>query len=426
MQSIDKIKNSLKSLTKNSFIRSVSILSGGTIIGQAILALILPVLTRLYTPEDFGLLGIYTALLMTLSVAACLRLELAIPLPKEDADAANLLALSFIAATCFFILLTCLSLAFPVFLAESLGKPEFTNYLWLLPLGVWLTASYSILQFWSIRKQRFGMIARTQITRAAAGASTQAGLGFVSLSPYGLIIGHVIYIGLGSIPPLLLLKNKDRSALIHISLTTLWRNLKKHYKFPVFSVPEALLNSALLNLPMVIIATLAGAAEAGALFLAQRIVSIPIGLIGGNISRAYLGQATAKNKENKLGQFTRTIIWALLKFGIIPCSLIMFLSPIVFPWVFGPEWIRAGVMVQWLAPAIFFQFLASPVSTIFAATKRQATAFFLQLYGFISIIGALYISEYFFWLSAFQAFAISLTFYYIAYLFFIVKTSYQI
>ena len=79
-----RITDRLRSLASQRFVKSVGLLAGGTVIGNAILVLVLPILTRLYGPDAFGMLGVYMSLLDVLAVAACLRLDLATPLPTAD------------------------------------------------------------------------------------------------------------------------------------------------------------------------------------------------------------------------------------------------------------------------------------------------------------------------------------------------------
>jgi O-antigen/teichoic acid export membrane protein len=152
----------LKDISSNRFARNVGLLASGTIAGQAIMLLALPILTRLFEPEAFGLLGVYMSLTMVLAVAACLRLEIATPLPEADADAINLVMLGILSATLIAAVLALGVMVAPDIIIRLLRQPEMKSYLWLLPVGVWLAALYSALQFWSIRKGRYGRVARTQ------------------------------------------------------------------------------------------------------------------------------------------------------------------------------------------------------------------------------------------------------------------------
>jgi len=93
------LRTKFQSLNRGGFVRSVGVLVGGTAFAQALTVLALPLVTRLYTPFDFSVLAVFVSILSIISVAACLRLEIAIPLPESDEDAANLLALALCACS---------------------------------------------------------------------------------------------------------------------------------------------------------------------------------------------------------------------------------------------------------------------------------------------------------------------------------------
>jgi O-antigen/teichoic acid export membrane protein len=397
------------------FVTNVFLLASGTIIGQAIMVLVLPVLTRLYSPNAFGLLGIYMSVLMVLSPAACARLDIAIPLPSRDEDAVNLLALSVTIGTIVAILLAAIVWGFPDGVASLLHQPAIRPYLWMIPLGIWLAAAYSAVQFWSIRKARYRDVAQTQLVRAIGGAGSQAGFGALNWSSFGLLLGYLFYTGLGTFGLARLFWKRDRSLLSAIDRPALWRNLREQKRFPLFSVPESLCDAAANNLPLILIASISGAREAGFMLLAQRVTSIPVGLLGGSISRVYLAEGAKRHREGKLGPFTRNIMRHLLRVGIVPFVALAIVAPLAFPWIFGPQWRRAGIMVSWMAPYMMLQFLASPVSTIMAVTQKQHISFLLQLFGFLLMVASISLAARIAPASSFEFFAVASMIYYAAY-----------
>lgn len=377
--------------------------------------LALPVLTRLYEPGAFGLLGVYMSLLMILSVSACMRLELAVPLPDDDADAMNLVVLSLLAATLVSVILAVITLAVPDHVVRWLKQPEMKRYLWLVPLGVWFAAVYSALQFWSIRKGRYRQLATTQLTRALGGVGTQTAVGLLNPAAFGLLLGHMFYTGLGSAGLARLVSKHDRHLFSEVTTDALFRNLRKQKRFPLYSVPEAILNTAAISLPIVLIAALVGKQEAGYMLLAQRVTSIPVGLLGGSISRVYLAEAAQKQSEGRLGVFTRRIMLTLLKLGSAPFLLLAVVAPLLFPYIFGVEWGRAGTMVTWLVPYMILQFIASPVSTILHATGNQLAAMVLQIFGIVLLIGSILLASKIGSPYVFESFAVAAVFYYLSY-----------
>ena len=79
---------------KGSFAAHVLTLMTGATIAQAIPIAIAPILTRLYTPSDFGVFALFSSLVSLAAIIATGRYELAIMLPEDDQDAINLMALS--------------------------------------------------------------------------------------------------------------------------------------------------------------------------------------------------------------------------------------------------------------------------------------------------------------------------------------------
>lgn len=371
-----------------SFVRSVGVLTSGTLGARAILALSLPVVTRLYSPDDFELLALYMAVLSLGTVIASLRLNMAITLPVEDGEAANLLTLSLMAAVGFGIMLSVPVIAAPDAIAGLLRQPDLQSFLWMFPVGVALAAVYQALQYWASRKRRFGLVARTRVARAVGGAGTQLGLGAAGIAPFGLLLGHMIYSGLGSFSLARDLLRQDRAVLAAVSPAAMRRALSAYRRFPIWSVPEALANSAGVQVPVILIAAAAAGPEAGYLALAMQVMAMPMALVGQSVAQVFIAEAPERLRAGTLPAFTRRTSLTLFKLGaavLIPVGL---LSPLVFPPLFGDEWGRAGEIVLWMTPWHILQFTASPVSTVLHVTGRLRTAMILQVAGAVLRIGA--------------------------------------
>jgi len=377
--------------------------------------LALPLLSRLYEPQAFGELGVYVALTMVLSVGACLRFEIATPVPDEDSIAFGLVVVGIASATLISLALLGASLLLPNYIFDFDRFPSAGRFEWLVPLGVWLTATYSALQFWSIRMKRFSSVAKTQFTRSVGGTALQVLLGAAGSFPFGLPIGHLLYMGIGSVGLAKLLWSQDRNLIPKVSISSLKRTIILYKKYPLYSVPESLLNAATVNIPLVIVATYVGKAEAGHLLLAQKICSVPIGLVGASISRVFLANSREEMRNANLEVFTRKLMFTLFATSLIPFVLLAAIAPAVFPYVFGSEWLRAGEMVAWIVPFVALQFIVSPVSTYLHSTGRQSVAFYLQAYGFVVVIGAITFAIHFFPEHVFESFAIASFVYYLTY-----------
>jgi O-antigen/teichoic acid export membrane protein len=161
----------------------------------------------------------------------------------------------------------------------------------------------------------------------------------------------------------------------------LGQTLRRYRRFPVFSTPEALFNVAGVQVPVLLIAANSGT-EAGFLLLAMQVMTAPMALLGSSISQVYMSRAPEEMREGRLAPFTLSIMRRLVLVGVGPLMVVGALSPFVFPWVFGPNWARAGEIVTWLVPWMALQFIASPVSMVLHTVNRQSWAMALQILGF--------------------------------------------
>ena len=377
---------------RNSFIRSVGVLVGGTALAHGITALALPVLSRLYSPADFSALAVFTSLLSIISVAACLRFDVAVTIPYRDADASNLLALALGCALVVSLLVAVPVLLVPERIAGWLNQPMLRTYLWLLPVGVLLAASYSALQGWLVRKKSFSLIARSRVAQSAAAAGTQVSMGLAGVGIFGLLLGYVMNTGAACIVLGYRVIRFEREPLRAITWPGMRSMAVEYHRFPKYSTWEALSNSAAIQVPIIMIAAMAVGPEAGYLSMAMYVMQAPMALVGSAIGQVYLSRAPHEYRQGRLGTFTAEVFGGLLKAGVGPLLFVGIVSPLAFPFVFGEEWRRAGHLVAWMTPWFIMQFLASPISMALHVEGRQRTAMYLQHFSLAVRVSAVWVA----------------------------------
>ena len=397
---------------RSSFGRGVAVLTGSTALAQGITLLALPILTRLYSPEDFGVLGVFTALLGIILVIACLRYEIALPLPEDDSDAANLAGAALLGVLLTSLLTGFLVAVFGDTFVAMVGQEGLRNYLWLLPIAVGAAGTYAVFQYWAIRKKAYKRIARTRLEQALGGSGTQVLLGLAGAGSIGLVIGHVVNCGAGAIGLARRAISEDRLSFGVVSAKRVAREARRYARFPKYSMLEALANTSASNIPLILIAGMVAGAEVGYLLLAMRVLQAPMGLIGTSVGQVFYAHAVDAHRENRLDAFARNTIrkLALVSFG--PLLLLALAAPPTFGIVFGDGWERAGLLVAWMAPSFFFQFLSSPVSMTLHVLGRQDIAMLLQGFGAFMRIGAVILFPHL----AAEAFAVSGAVFYLGYL----------
>lgn len=375
-----------------SFIRSVGVLVGGTALAHGITAVALPVLSRLYSPADFSALAVFTSLLSIISVAACLRFDVAVTIPHRDTDAANLLALALGCALVVSLLVAVPVLLVPERIAGWLNQATLRSYLWLLPVGVLLAASYSALQSWLVRKKEFGQIARSRVAQSAAAAGTQVSMGMAGVGAFGLLLGYMLNSGAACVVLGYRVIRFERESLRAVTWSGMQAMAVEHHRFPKYSTWEALSNSAAIQIPIIMIAAMAVGPEAGYLAMAMYVMQAPMALVGGAIGQVYLSRAPDEHRVGRLGTFTAEVFGGLLKAGVGPLLFVGIVSPFAFPFVFGEEWRRAGHLVAWMTPWFIMQFLASPISMALHVEGRQRTAMYLQNFSLVVRVAAVWLA----------------------------------
>ncbi|WP_151634879.1 lipopolysaccharide biosynthesis protein [Noviherbaspirillum aerium] len=357
--------------------RNVSVLVSGTVMAQGVTIIAAPLLTRIYSPHAFGLLGIFIALLMLLTVIMSLRYEQAIPLPEDDRDAGALLLLSLGLA-----LLTAAVVAVPLLyfgeeFARLLNAPELASYFYLVPLGGLLAGGYNILQSWAIRTREFGALAATRLSQSLTCAAIQAGASM--LGPGALLIGQTAGggMGLGS------LGWRTVRPRLGLLATIRWRDVtavgRRYKHFPLLASWAALFNTTGSQLPPLLFAALFDPVVAGMYSLANRVLSMPMLVLGKSIASVFLSGAAQAWREGRFGVLVAGVHGRLAQIGMPPAFTLALVGPQLFGRIFGDEWREAGVIAQWLAPWLYLVFVTSPLCAAFDVLGRQAAGLNFQL-----------------------------------------------
>jgi O-antigen/teichoic acid export membrane protein len=366
-----------RTLPRSRFARGVSVLVAGTVCAQGIMVLASPILTRLYSPQDFGVLAVFTALLSMVVVVASLRYEQAIPLPVSDEEAGALLVLSLSMVVAVSALSAIPLLSYRNEIAELCNTPELASHLYLVPLGALFAGAYNVLNSWAIRSKAFTPVAKTKVSQSVAAVGIQ--LGAASLGPVALLVGQVVGHASGWISLSLRLLRPQWKTLAGVRLSGIVLVARRYKSFPLFSASCAVFNTAGSQLPPVLFAMLFGSAAAGIYGLAYRVLSVPMQLLGQAIGNVFFSAAAEARRDGKLKHLTVKIHRRLAHLGMPPLLVLLIAGPEVFLQAFGPEWKQAGIFAQWLAPWLYLVFITTPLSVVFEVLEKQGIATVFQV-----------------------------------------------
>ena len=174
--------------SRPSFSGDVLKLVTGTTFAQILVILASPLLTRLFSPEAFGLLAIFTSITKVLGVVSCLRYEFAIMLPDEERDAVNLLALCTAIVTGISLLVLPFFIVFEPVIVSALNAPGLTGYLWLVSPFVFVSGLFVALNYWNSRTRRYGRLSVARIVSSVAITGGQLSAGAAGMATGGALI----------------------------------------------------------------------------------------------------------------------------------------------------------------------------------------------------------------------------------------------
>jgi O-antigen/teichoic acid export membrane protein len=387
-------------LHQSEFVRNVGTLMTGTAIAQAVPILVSPILSRLYSPDDFGVLALFMGISIVISVIATGRYELAIMLPEEKKDAHNVLALSIILTVLTSLVTFILVLFLRGFIASFFDDPGIENWLYFIPLVVFFTGIYNTFNYWSTRQKTFKRNASGRIAQSTVMVGTNLGLGYAKYGAIGLVTGYILGQGVAAAvlawKTLRNLGDLSRDVSKHIIL----QNARKYRNFLRINTPHAFIGSLQDHGIVYVIMAFFNKTILGSYSFAFRLVTAPASLIGSSIYQVFYQKATTALHEGQdIQAMVLRIYRNLFVMGLPIFAVLFFWGPPIFAFVFGKEWIMAGEIAGIIAPWLFLNFIATPVSCIIVIMNKQLKGMMLSIADIIMkviaiVIGGMYEDVY--------------------------------
>lgn len=367
----------------------VTLLSG-TALTLAVSYVAVPILTRLFSPSEFGISDYFVVMVSVLITFASMRYEDAILLPEDDDRARAIFWLAGILA-----LATTVVVAVATFwsseIAAALRVDEVGPWLWMLAPALLLMRFGKLAEVWLSRQKAFRTITGGEVTNKIAMLGTRIGTGLATtLGAGGLIggfvAGHVassLYFGaalLRKAPSLL--RTRATPAEIH-SVAFRYR------RFPLFSTPASLLNAVVSRLPVLLLPVYFGLDVVGLFGRAFAALAVPLSLIGTAVSQVFFVHAAEAHRKGRIAGLTEAIHARLVMIGLYPTIVLIVAGPELFAFVFGPDWRAAGTYEQYVACWFFLSAVASPLTRLFDVLEHQRTELLISIATSLALTGAL-------------------------------------
>ncbi|MGE0495676.1 MAG: lipopolysaccharide biosynthesis protein [Vulcanimicrobiota bacterium] len=343
-----------------------------------------PIITRLYSPNDFGVLAAFASVLTILTVVACLRFELAIPVAPKDEEASGLVYLSLACVGGWLIAL----FGMLAFVGSRLDRlKDLHQLIWLVPVAVGAAGVFRTVEAWTVRKAAYGRLGLNRLYQTSSSLTCQIAAGGLGMGPLGLVGGLITgYVTGACVLARHALAQRPPSARALMQLARVYR------RFPLFTTWASLLKAGGMQTPILLILGSFGSHVAGLLGLAQKIVATPMNLIGEAVARVFLGDAARQFHQDPAS--LRTFFWKTAKLqaliGAITIVPLALCAPPLFSFLFGKEWYDAGRYVQMLAPMFFCQFVSNPLEPSVDILQRQELYALREFLRFSLMVGPLW------------------------------------
>jgi O-antigen/teichoic acid export membrane protein len=363
-------------LLSSPFGKSTIILTTGTFIAQIIGILVTPILSRIYKPEDYGIVALFAAFVAMCSTVITFRYETRVLLPKTDSEAKKLVTLVFWLSIIFGLFLTCLFIIIPPSFIEMIGLKGISSWLIAAVGASVATAHVTVVTNWFNRNAQYKRIAGLRILQAisvsifgiiAGLLSIKNGLLYSQLLALFFIFLIFIYYGYKSLE-----RNSSLADLIEVA--------KIHKRGPIYLLPTAILDVVTLQIPFFLISFWFSNTMTGNYRMAYSLLLLPSSLIGSAVSQVFFQRFSEIWPNALAGRRLLIKTWKILFFiGITPMLIVIFFAKPIFTMALGESWADAGKIASILAPMVFGSLIHSPTSSTLTVMGHEKLGFYIAL-----------------------------------------------
>lgn len=363
---INKIK------LKSEFSKNVITLMFGTTIAQMIPMLISPILTRIYTPEDFGTYAVFLSVLAILSPIATLRYEQAIMLPKKSKSALELFHGTFYILGCMTVLITFFILLFNSYL------PLDPILISILPLAIFILGFINVNLAFLNRKKSYKKMSHITIVTSLSNAILNIGVGLFFHSPL-VLSGNIILARLLSMR--FIIKSTIKLFNIKVSLQNIYIRLCEYNDMLKFSTPTVLIAALNRESIVVFLTYFFDPVLAGGYFLVQRIFGTPISMFSASYSNVFFKEFTISKTRKNLLVHT----WLKLFAFTLPFAFVIYVYMYdILIFIFGTEWKFSAQIAQILLPLFAINFIFSSTSRAHVTLRMQHFSMIFTIFSFFA------------------------------------------
>lgn len=387
------LKKFINEFKNSKILLNASKIVSGTIVAQIISFITVTVNSRIYSPVDFGIFAAFTSFSSIAVGIANLGLMSAIVISDSDEDAKGISKLInyFTIISCIIFLLINIVIYNEIKIMPF--KKNYFMYLTLLLILIVLNNYNTVMNIYINRLGRYNILILNPIIQTVVNFIISSVLGLTVIKEYGLILGSVF----GTSGSIIYMRKKIGNNDYGLSFTNIKYIVRKYKLYLQYQYPTGIFNVFSSQLPNLLIANFFGEAVLGYYAMSQRLLAVPVSLIGSSLGKVFVKEASnKKNRGEDLGGFLYKHIKLVLILAIIPISILVASGDILLPFILGGNWIIAGKYVRILAFYYIFVFIMNSTEGLPSILNLQKMNMIFGFFSFTLNIVVVVVSSFIF------------------------------
>lgn len=391
---ISGMKDKIITLFKSKFLGAFLAISGGSVIAQGINFLFQPIVTRLYSVEEFGEYAIYTSVLAVVSVIISLAYDQAVIAVTNEEEAQQLMFGTVYVSG----ILSVFFAAFCVFFRSrvlSWMELETCDWFYILPVNLFMLSTYNLIISYNYRLGKYRSLGVSACIRSAGMGLMQILLFYAGMSSVGLSFSRVVALFLSSI---LIFLNMIKAGILkeNASIPLVWKSFKRNYQFPAFQLPASFVNHFLDTTITFAILSLFTRKELGMYSIVVQILAMPISLLSTSLRQLCISEFNKRHRDLSASRkLYLQIAFGMSALIVLGMGILYMWGEPIFVFIFGKKWAGAGIYIRGLALLYAVRFVAYPLSSVAIVEKKQNVFLIFQISLIVSSFVAFSISKIF-------------------------------
>lgn len=364
------------------------------VISQLLGIVFYPILTRIYSPDDFGLLNLFVSIGGVLVLCSTADYQYSIMLPKSDKKA----------IACFYVglfllilttLLCLVSVFFSDLIASIFNVPELAEYYWLMPFYVFFVGVWNLFNYWLMRKAIFSCVAIYQLTLSIVNTGLKCLFGLVCLISGGLIFSASIAVGVAFLLCMIVYQIKKEGFFCQVDVLCCKIVVKEYINFPIYSFPRSLINMFFGQMPVFLLTPYFGTEQLGFWSMAILVAFTPISMISKSLYQVLYGKVVEHiHQEKSIKRILKKFVVVTIVPSIILVALLYPTLPFLLQLLLGDIWAVTGEYIRFMLPWLVLSLVVSSVSFLSDVFLKQRLGLFFEIFLAIARLLGLLVGVY--------------------------------